>query len=111
MKKGLLIFLLMLIVTPSFAFTESFGPEYDRIVEIFQSEDEPDAMDAVWESKSLLKVGVFKHDKNYDSYANHACEVVQSHGFQGNRVAVQIIDLKKLAEAEEWVILGQAQCH
>lgn len=111
MKKLLLILMLMLIASPSFAFTESFGPAYDAVVKIFQSEDEPDALDAFWGTKALLKIGVFDHDKDYADYATHACEVVAEHGFAQQDVAVQIIDLKQLIESEKWVVLGSAQCH
>ena len=110
MKRFFVIFLLLLIATNCFALKESFGPEYDTIVKIFQGEDEPDAMDAFWENQELLKIGVFKHSKDYDQYANHVCGVIEKNGFKGKAVATQIIDLKKLAETEEWVVLGQAQC-
>ncbi|MCD6580946.1 MAG: hypothetical protein J7K90_04020 [Desulfuromusa sp.] len=110
MKRFFIIFLLLLLATSCFARTESFGPEYDSIVKIFQSEEEPDAMDAIWESQALFKIGVFKHGRDYDQYANHACDVIEKNGFQGKTVAIQIVDLKKLAETDEWVILGEAQC-
>ena len=111
MKRFFIIFLLLLIAATCFAQTESFGPKYDSIVKIFQSEEEPDAMDAIWENQALLKIGVFKHSRDYDQYANHACNIIEKNGFQGKAVAIHIIDLKKLAEAKEWVVLGQAQCH
>jgi len=110
MKKLFLIFLITLCATPALSFTDSFGAEHDRIVKIFQSEDESDAMDAFWETKTLLKIGVFNHGNHYDEYANHACEIIEKNGFEGKAVVVQVIDLKKLAEAEEWVVLGKAQC-
>jgi hypothetical protein len=110
MKKLLLIFLITIFATPSFSFVKSLGPEHDNVVKIFQSEDEPDAMDAFWETESLLKIGVFNHGNHYDEYANNACEIIEKNGFEGKAVVVQVIDLKKLAEAEEWVVLGKAQC-
>ena len=111
MKRFFIIFLLLLIAATCSAQTESFGPEHDSIVNFFQSEEEPDAMDAIWENQALLKIGVFKHGNDYDQYASHVCDVIEKNGFQGKTVAIQIIDLKKLAEAKEWVVLGQAQCH
>lgn len=110
MKKTVLIFMLMVIAAPCFAFVESYGPEYDAVVNIFQSEEESQAMDAFWKTDSLLKIAVFKHGEDYNEYAGHACEVVQTHGFEGKGVAIEIIDLKQLAETEKWVVLGQAQC-
>ncbi len=111
MKRFFIIFLLLLIATSCFALTESFGPEYDSVVKIFQGEEEPDVMDAIWGNQGLLKIGVFKHDRDYAQYANHACDIIEKNGFQGKTVTIQIVDLKKLAETEEWVVLGQAQCH
>ncbi len=111
MKRLFIIFLLLLIAATCFARTESFGPEYDSIVTLFQSEDEPDAMDAIWETQTLLKIGVFKHSRDYTQYANHACDIIEKNGFQGKTVAIQIIDLRILAETEEWVVLGETQCH
>ena len=110
MKKVTLFFVFMCIAASGFAHVESFGPEYDAVVELFQGQEEPDAMDAIWDTESLLKVGVIKHEKNYTEYASHVCEVVGKNGFEGKGVAVQIIDIKKLAETSEWVILGQVEC-
>lgn len=110
MKKIVLIFMIMAVAAPCFAFVESYGPEYNAVVTIFQGDEEPQAMDAFWKTESLLKIGVFKHGEDYNKYASHACEVVQAHGFEGQGVAIEIIDLKQLAEAEKWVALGQAQC-
>ncbi|WP_321393183.1 hypothetical protein [uncultured Desulfuromusa sp.] len=110
MKKQLIVLLLLSIATTCFALTESFGPEYDEITTFFQGEDEPDALDAMWDSKSLLKIGVFDNGKGYDSYAQHACEIIRDKGIQVENVTVQVIDIKKLAHFEEWVVLGNAQC-
>ncbi|NOQ41925.1 MAG: hypothetical protein GQ563_05430 [Desulfuromusa sp.] len=110
MKKALFFFLIICVATPGFAFVKSFGPEYDAVVTIFQGEEEPDAMDAVWKTETLLRIGVFKHGNNYDEYASHACNIIEKNSFEGKTVTIQIIDLKKLAETEEWVVLGQAQC-
>ena len=110
MKKALLFLLIICVAVPGFALIESFGPEYDTVVKIFQAEEEPDAMDAFWKTETLLRIGVFKHGNQYDEYASHACKVIEENGFEGKAVAIQIIDLKKLAEGEEWIVLGQAQC-
>lgn len=110
MKKVILFLLLICMATSGFAFVESFGPEYDAVVELFQGQNEPDAMDAIWETETLLKVGVFNHEKDYNKYASHVCEVIGKNGFEGKEIAVQVIDIKKLAEASEWVVLAKAEC-
>ncbi len=111
MKKLCVATLIVLVSMPAFAVVESLGTAFDRVVEIFQSAEEPDAMDAVWESRSLLKIGVFDHDKDYADYAAHACDVVAGNGLSEQDIRVQIIDLKKLIETEKWVVLGSARCH
>lgn len=110
MKRMFIVFLLLSIATTCFAQTESFGPEYDDIVTFFQGDDEPEALDAIWDSKSLLKIGVFDNGENYDAYAKHVCEAIKNRGIQDENITVQIIDIKKLAHFEEWVVLGNAQC-
>lgn len=110
MKKLWIVFLLLSIATTCFALTESFGPEYDNIVLFFQGDDEPGALDAMWETKSLLKIGVFDNSSGYETYAQHACEIVKDKGIQDENVTIQIIDIKKLAQLQEWVVLGSAQC-
>ncbi len=111
MKRFFIIFLLLLLATSCFALTESFGPQYDTVVKIFQGKGEPYAMDANWKSQTLLTIGVFNHSKDYDQYASHACDVIEKNGFQGKGVAAQIVDMRKLIESEEWVVLGEAQCN
>ena len=110
MKRVFIVLLLLLLTAPCFALTESFGPEYDKIVTFFQGEDEPEAMDAIWESKSLLKIGVFDNGKGYASYAKHVCKIIKDKGIHNDNLNVQIIDIKKLAHLEKWVVLGNAQC-
>jgi len=110
MKRIFSVFLLLFIATTCFALTENFGPEYDEVVTFFQGDDEPGAMDAIWESKSLLKIGVLDNSTEYDTYAQHVCQTIKEKGIQADSLNVQIIDIKKLAQLEEWVVLGKAQC-
>ena len=111
LKKMLLIGMALLLAVPAFATIRNLGPGYDQVVKLFQSEQEPEAMDAIWDSAELLKIGVFDHGKQYAGYAQHVCEVVEKNGFSGKAVSVQIIDLSQLITKEKWVVLGQASCH
>ena len=111
MKKLMMMVPAMLLGVSCCTYAASFGPEYDQIVAYFQSEAEPEAMDAIWGSESLLKIGMFDHDKDFTAYAEHVCELLQKQGLQNNKLRVQIIDLKKLAELEQWVVLGKAECN
>lgn len=87
-----------------------FGPQYDKVVSIFQGNSEPTAKDAVWGTKTTLKVGVIDNKTNRDGYANYVCEVLYDEGFRGKRITVTIIDIQKLVYKKKWVKLGQAFC-
>lgn len=110
MKKIVFLLLLLLAASPVFAVTESFGPEYDLVVQYFQSQEEPSAMDAIWDSPELLKVGVFSQGKPFDDFAQHACDVLREKGISQQSVKVQIIDLNCLIQNEEWKVVGQMEC-
>jgi len=110
MKKFILILLCLTLAVPALARVESFGEKYDQIISIFQSPDEEDALDAIWDSETLLKIGVFDHGKDYTAYATHACEVIKQQELGDQEVRVQIIDLSQLIQSEEWKVLGEAVC-
>lgn len=110
MRSLLAVLLLLLLVTPAVAVMESFGPKYDQVVEFFQSQEEPEALDAIWASRELLKIGVFSQDKSYDEYAGHACDVLRERGLSGESVQVQIIDLASLIHNEGWKVVGKQVC-
>ena len=63
MKKLLMIILALTLTTPALIHAESFGPQHDKIVSFFQGETEPNALDAVWDSKSVFKIGVIDDGK------------------------------------------------
>ncbi|PLX96607.1 MAG: hypothetical protein C0622_14590 [Desulfuromonas sp.] len=110
MKKVILILLCLSLAVPALAAVESYGEKYDKVVEIFQSLDEEDALDAIWDSETLLKIGVFDHDKDYTNYASHACDVIKEQELEDKEIMVQVIDLSQLIQAEEWKVLGEAVC-
>ena len=110
MKKLLIIILAVSLITPIFAYAESFGPEYDKVVNFFQGETEPKALDVIWDSKSIFKIGVSDDGKSQDDYANHACEILYNEGFRGKGIEVTIIDIEKLAFKNKLVVLGKASC-
>ncbi len=110
MKKCLVIALTAVLLSPALASAQSFGEKYDKIVAFFQGETEPTALDAIWDSKTLFKIGMRDDDSDKNAYANHACGILYKEGFRGQGVEVQIIDIEKLAYKEKWVILGTAHC-
>ena len=104
------LFLVLVITTPSFAFVESFGTEYDRVITTLQSPEESAAMDAFWQSKEVLQVGVFKHDKGYSEYAQHICKTIINVELPSENVTINIIDLKQLVQTQQLIVIGTAQC-
>jgi len=110
MKNLLIIALALMLTTPALIHAKSFGPQYDKIVSFFQGETEPSAMDAMWDSESIFKVGVIDDGKNQDNYANYVCEILHNEGFRGKGIEVTIIDIEKLAFKEKLVVLGKATC-
>ncbi|RLB72209.1 MAG: hypothetical protein DRH07_05240 [Deltaproteobacteria bacterium] len=110
MKKVLMIFFAIILTTPALIHAESFGPEYDKIVTFFQGQTEPEALDAIWESKTVFKVAVMDDGKSRDHYANYVCGILYNEGFRGQGVEVKIIDIEKLAYKNKWVTVGKAAC-
>ncbi|MEA3545951.1 MAG: hypothetical protein U9R69_12145 [Thermodesulfobacteriota bacterium] len=110
MKKLFAGILVILLVAPVLTYAESFGPQYDKIVSFFQEKTEPMALDANWETETILKIGIIADGKSQDDYANYACGILYKEGFRGKGIEVKIIDLEKLAFTKKWVTLGQAIC-
>jgi len=110
MKKVLIIFFAIILITPALIHAESFGPKYDKIVTFFQGETEPKALDATWDSKTSFKIGVVDDGSNWENYANHACEILYNEELKGQAIEVKIIDIHQLAYKKRWVTLGHATC-
>ena len=110
MKKVLIIFFAVILMTPALIHAESFGPVYDKIVTFFQGETEPSALDATWDSKTELKIGVMDDGSNWDNYANYACEILYNEKLKGQGIEVKIIDIQQLAYKKKWVTLGHTTC-
>lgn len=110
MKNLLIITLALMFATPALIHAKSFGPKYDKIVSFFQGETEPNALDAMWDTESIFKVGAIDDGKSQDNYANYVCEILYNEGFRGQGVKVTIIDIEKLAYKQKWVALGKASC-
>lgn len=110
MKKLSIILLAAALMIPSLASAQSFGKKYDKIVLFFQGETEPSALDAIWDSKTLFKIGMIDDGVNKDDYAKYACGILYNEGLKGQGIEVRVIDIQKLAYKKKWVILGKAIC-
>lgn len=80
------------------------------IEDIFKSDKEKTAKDAIWTSDDMFKVAVIDNGRDRSAYADYVCEVLAEHKFTNQRVTVKIIDVVKLSRKEQWVELGSAQC-
>lgn len=74
------------------------------------SADEPTSKDAAWTAHDIFKVAVYSDGYDQRGYAEHVCNVLFNHGFDGQKVWVQIIDYAQLLRADKVVKLGEAHC-
>lgn len=109
-KRLLVVAILFQLTVVSTSLAESFGPQHDKVVSIFKSNDEPTAKDAVWTTINTFKVGVINDGSNRSGYAQYVCEVLNDEGFKGKGVWVQVIDIVKLNKSGKWVKLGETHC-
>jgi len=110
MKKLVIITLAVALAIPAGVSAQSFGEKYDKIVTFFQGDSEPAALDAIWDSKTLFKIGMADDGSDKNDYAKHACDILYNEGLRGHGIEVRIIDIQKLAFNKEWVVLGKAVC-
>lgn len=82
----------------------------DKVQSIFQSKDEATAKDALWTSNNIFKVGVIDDGALRNGYALYVCNILYEHGFKGKKIWVQVIDIVKLTQDNEWVKLGESHC-
>ena len=95
---------------PSKATAETFSKQHQAVAQVFRSNEEKSAKDAVWTLSNYFKVGVFDNGLNRDGYASYVCNVLYDYGFKGKGINVHIIDIVKLKQTQEWVKLGKAVC-
>ncbi|MCK5541678.1 MAG: hypothetical protein KAI40_03225 [Desulfobacterales bacterium] len=106
------MFLLMTIIIMSsiHANAGSYSVQHDKITKLFQGNEEPTAVDAIWTADNIFKVGVFNDGSNRDGYAEYVCMVLKDYGFKGKNIYIQIIDIRKLNLNKKWVKLGETWC-
>ena len=109
-RKIIITSLLYVLTGLLFVNAQPYSSNHQKVKSLFQSNVEPTAKDAVWTANDIFKVGVINDGYNRDGYASYVCEILYEHGFRGQRVWVQIIDIMKLTRNNKWVKLGQAHC-
>ncbi|MFZ5580221.1 MAG: hypothetical protein ACOZAQ_07165 [Pseudomonadota bacterium] len=89
---------------------ETYSAQHEKVKNLFQSNKEKTAKDAIWTSRDIFKVGVINDGSRRDGYADYVCQVLYDHGFKGKKVWVQVIDIVKLTRSGSWVKLGESHC-
>lgn len=92
------------------AATNSLQKQREKVQTFFKGKDEPTAKDALWTSHDIFKVGIIDDGTSRDGYASYVCQVLYEHGFNGQKIWVQIIDIVKLTRDNDWVKLGESHC-
>lgn len=110
MKKLVIITLALALIVPAVVSAKSLGEKYDKIVTFFQGDTEPTVLDAIWDSKTLFKLGMVDDGSDKNDYAQYTCGILYNEGFRGQGIEVRIIDIQKLAYKKKWVVLGKALC-
>lgn len=99
---------LFAILSPCHA--ADLDPARQNILDQFKSKDEPTAIDAVWTSNGVFKVGVRPDGSIRDGYAEYICQEIYSAGLKGEGILVRVVDYPQLMRTGKWVNLGTAHC-
>lgn len=93
-----------------FALADTYSQSHGAVQRYFQGGDEPSVKDAVWTAHDIFKVGMISNGSDRSGYASYVCEVLNDYGFKGSKVWVQVIDITKLVNQNDWVKMGEAHC-
>lgn len=102
--------LICLLTFTTQSHAKSYGAQHDKVVKLFQSNEEKKAKDAVWTANNIFKVGVINDGSNRSGYAQYICSVLDDYGFKGKGIWVQVIDIMQLTQKSKWVKLGDSRC-
>ncbi|MGJ8619584.1 MAG: hypothetical protein ACSHWN_04570 [Methylophilaceae bacterium] len=86
-------------------------PAKEKVMAHFISDEEPTAKDASWTADDIFKIGVIDNGENRNGYAEYACQVLNDHGLNNQNIWVQIIDIEKVVNNQEFQKLGEAHCN
>jgi hypothetical protein len=109
-RISVISFVVFLIFCSAPAMAENYSVNHENVRKLFQSNEEKTAKDAVWTANNIFKVGVISNGKNRNGYAQYVCSVLDDYGFNGKGIWVQIIDIIKLTNDEQWKKLGESRC-
>ena len=85
-------------------------PVRAEIQAYFNSAAEPTVKDSVWTQRGMFKVGVLDNKSDRSGYAAYVCEIVRERGLREPGIRVQVIDIARLVQKDEWKKLGEATC-
>ena len=91
------------------AASEEHGKFKQKMLKHFTSSEEPSVKDATWTDDTIFKIGRFYKGSNQNGYADYACTIMRENGLK-KQVWIQIIDIQKLVDTEEFVKIGETHC-
>lgn len=72
---------------------------------------EPKVKDAFWSTDSTLLIGVIDDKTRRDGLASYFCEVLRERGITDKYLEIRIIDIVKVVNDNNRVVLGQKRCN
>ena len=66
--------------------------------------------DAIWYTNHHFAVAVFDDGTRRDGYAMYVCSVLYDHGFKGQSISVEVLDIIKIVKDKKQVVLGKHYC-
>lgn len=99
-----------ILLMPLFVFAGELSPERQAILDQFNSDQEPTAIEALWTADHVFKVGVIDNGRVRDGYAEYVCLEISHHGMKGQDILVRVVDYERLVANGDWVNLGTFFC-
>lgn len=99
-----------ILLLPLFVFAGELSPERQAILDQFNSDQEPTAIESLWTASNVFKVGVIDNGRSRDGYAEYICIEIHSHEMKGEGVLVRVVDYERLVANGDWVNLGTFFC-
>nr|WP_158651927.1 hypothetical protein [Marinobacterium profundum] len=61
-----------------------------------------------WQDGAILAVGMMPETQSQDAAAQDVCKLLHAQGITGT--AVEIYDLQKIQQSDNWALIGRASC-
>ena len=112
MKRIILIVLIALSVGVTLYLNQQQAPVPDAVRAALEQELAQDsrfpARPVWWHEGAILAVGMISDGGNKDGAAGDVCALLHRQGL--NDTAVEVYDLRRIQQDEEWKLIGKASC-